>query len=104
MLVITDQDPTALRQPRQRPLDDPPAGFTPTRTPVLAPALPDRADVVDILLLLDPPMPGGGVIPLVQARVLLEFLRVGAFEDYRLDRRFQQFPVQHVGPVDHDSQ
>src|SRR5512135_29422 len=91
LLVVTHQDPPALRQPGERPLHHPT-----TRLVTLRP-------VARLLLRADPPevrgitrfrrcLATGGVVgPLVQAPVLLHLRRIGSLDHDRLDRRLQAY-------------
>src|SRR5271166_4580209 len=87
MLVVTDQDRPALRQPCQRPLHHPAPCLATPGKPLLPAVLTDRPDVADV--------------PLVQAQVLLDLLGVGPLDDDRLDRRLQQLLIDDVRSGDH---
>src|SRR5271157_5726698 len=101
MLVVTDQDRPALRQPCQRPLHHPAPCLATPGKPLLPAVLTDRPDVADVPFLLGHLMPGGIVVPLVQAQVLLDLLGVGPLDDDRLDRRLQQLLIDDVRSGDH---
>src|SRR5512143_2556564 len=102
MLIVTDQDRPALRQPRRGSLHHPATGLAAARATLWPPVLTDRADVADVAALLDHLMPGRVVAPLVPAQVLLDLPRVGPLDDDRLHRRLQELHVGHIGPgADH---
>jgi hypothetical protein len=104
MLLVAAQQRPALRQPGQRPLHHPAAGLAAPGAALGPPVRTDRPDVVDVPVRVDHLMPGGRIVPLVQAQVLLDLFGVGPLDHDRLDGRLQELRVVDVGPGDHDPQ
>src|SRR5579885_2949019 len=100
MLVVTDQQRPALRQPRQSPLHYPAAGLAPARPPTRAWALTVRPGVADVAVPFEDLTSRGVVVAGVQAKGLLDLAGVGSVDDHRPDRLIQQLEVQDVGPGD----
>jgi hypothetical protein len=105
MFVITDQNSSALREPTQRSLDNPAAGFV-ALFPITRFFLFANAADVGSMAPGDRRLPARGiVIAFVQAKVLRRgpcWLR--PFDDYRLNGRFQEFTVWDIGSLDDRSQ
>src|SRR5262249_42498086 len=105
LLVVPHQDPTALRQPRQRSLHHPT-----TRLGTWLPIggrhhLPTAVDVRDVVR-FGRRFPAGGILvaPIQRQVLWLLLRRLGALDHDGFDRRAEHPPLQHVGPGDHHSQ
>ena len=102
MLVVANQQRSALRQPGQGSLYDPATGFAPA-WPALPPAVfTDRPDVGYIAMPLGYLVSGGIIVSFVETEVLLKLLRVWAFDNDRLNRRLEQFLIDDIGSGDYD--
>src|SRR5829696_2335351 len=81
LLVVTDQDAAALRQPGERPLHHPPTRLVALRSVTPPGLLADPPDVRRIARVGRRRPTVGVVVALVQAQVLLPLGRVGALDD-----------------------
>ena len=102
MLVVANQQRSALRQPGQGSLYYPATRFA-SAWPALSPTvITDRPDVGYVAMPLGYLVAGGIIVSFVETEVLLKPFRVGAFDDDRLDRRIEQFLIDDIGSGDDD--
>jgi hypothetical protein len=101
MLVVADQQSSALRQPGKGSFHDPSTSLPASWPTRLSAVLTDWPNVRYIAMPLSDFMAGRVVVPLVQTKVLLATLRVGTFDYDRLDRGLEQLLVHDIGSGDH---